>query len=109
MPTLPRVLNAPVPAKVQGKNLATLLLRGADLEAAPLYSETYLPRIHFNWSELRGFSAGNYHFIDAPKPELFDRTKDPDEIHNLFAEKEAVRSASSAKLTYGDRRVHHRA
>jgi len=99
MPTLLGILSAPVPPKVQGKNLAGMVLRGADMEPSPLYSETYLPRIHFNWSELRGLSAGNYHFIDAPKPELFDRSKDPGETHNLYADKDAVGSEMRSQLT----------
>ena len=99
MPTLLGILNTPIPPKVQGKNLASMVLRGAEMETSPLYSETYLPRIHFNWSELRGFSAGNYHFIDAPKPELFDRTKDPGEIHNLYADKDAVGTEMRSQLT----------
>jgi tetratricopeptide (TPR) repeat protein len=80
------------------------VLHGTDMDSSPLYSETYLPRIHFNWSELRGYSAGNYHFIDAPKPELFDRTKDPGEIHNLYAEKDAVGSEMRSQLTSTVRR-----
>jgi arylsulfatase A-like enzyme/Flp pilus assembly protein TadD len=98
MPTLLGLLSAPVPVKVQGKNLSPMLLHGTEMETSPLYSETYLPRIHFNWSELRGFSAGNYHFIDAPKPELFDRIKDPGELHNLYAEKNAVGTEMRGQL-----------
>jgi arylsulfatase A-like enzyme/Flp pilus assembly protein TadD len=104
MPTLLGILSAPVPAKVQGKNLASMLLRGTEIETSPLYSETYLPRIHFNWSELRGFSAGSYHFIDAPKPELFDRSKDPGELHNLYADKNAVGAEMRGQLTSTVRR-----
>lgn len=104
MPTLLGILSAPVPAKVQGKNLASMVLRGIEMETSPLYSETYLPRIHFNWSELRGFSAGNYHFIDAPKPELFDRSKDPEELHNLYADKDAVGAEMRGQLTATVRR-----
>lgn len=104
MPTLLGILNTPIPPKVQGKNLAGMVLRGSDMEPSPLYSETYLPRIHFNWSELRGLSTGNYHFIDAPKPELFDRSKDPGETHNLYAEKDAVGSEMRSQLTSTVRR-----
>ena len=48
-----------------------------DEDARNLYAETFLPRLHFNWSELRGVETENYHFIDAPKPELYDLSKDP--------------------------------
>jgi arylsulfatase A-like enzyme/Tfp pilus assembly protein PilF len=99
MPTLLSLLKMPVPPQVQGKNLAPFLLRGGEPQGSPLYSETFLPRLHFNWSELRGLNARNYHFIEAPKPELYDTAKDPHELHNLIAAKEAVSSEMKAKLT----------
>ena len=99
MPTVLGLLTIPIPPKVQGKNLAMMLLRGDEMEPSPLYSETYLPRIHFNWSELRGLSAKNYHFIDAPKPELYDISSDPGEIHNLYVDKNAVSSEMRSQLT----------
>jgi len=99
MPTVLGFLNIPIPPRVQGKNLAMMVLHGDEMEPSPLYSETYLPRIHFNWSELRGLSARNYHFIDAPKPELYDISSDPGEIHNLYVDKNAVSSEMRSQLT----------
>jgi arylsulfatase A-like enzyme/Flp pilus assembly protein TadD len=99
MPTVLGLLNIPIPPKVQGKNLAMMVLHGDDIEPSPLYSETYLPRIHFNWSELRGLSARSYHFIDAPKPELYDISSDPGELHNLYVDKNAVSSEMRSQLT----------
>ena len=63
-----------------------------------MYAETFLPRLHFNWSELRGVETEHYHFIDAPKPELYDLTKDPGETQNLFPQKKAVGEEMRAKL-----------
>jgi tetratricopeptide (TPR) repeat protein len=63
-----------------------------------VYGETFLPRIHFNWSELRAAENAKYHFIDAPKPELYNVTSDPGETHNLLAEKKAVGEEMRAKL-----------
>jgi tetratricopeptide (TPR) repeat protein len=63
-----------------------------------VYGETFLPRIHFNWSELRAAENARYHFIDAPKPELYDVTSDPGETHNLLGEKKAVGEEMRAKL-----------
>jgi len=54
--------------------------------------------LHFNWSELRGVENERYHFIDAPKPELYDLVKDPGEMRNLFAEKKAVGEEMRGKL-----------
>src|SRR5512133_516639 len=99
MPTTLGLVNALVPSQVQGKNLAKALQQGADAAGSSLYSETYLPRIHFNWSELRGLQVRNYHFISAPKPELYDDSADPQELHNLYTEKSAVSGELKSQLT----------
>ncbi|MBZ5722690.1 MAG: sulfatase-like hydrolase/transferase [Acidobacteriia bacterium] len=98
MPTILQVLKVDVPSQVQGRSLLPLMMAKPG-EARGLYAETFLPRLHFNWSELRGVETENYHFIDAPKPELYDLTKDPGETQNLFAEKKAVAEEMRAKLT----------
>jgi len=103
MPTILEAVGVGVPSQVQGKSLLPVL-RGEKHDSPPdrdrvLYGETYLPRIHFNWSELRASENAKYHFIDAPKPELYDLAKDPGETHNLFAEKKAVAEEMRAKLT----------
>src|SRR5258708_26765761 len=61
--------------------------------------ETFLRRLHFNWSELRSVETAKYHFIDAPKPELYDLSMDPGETQNLYAEKKAVADEMRARLT----------
>jgi len=101
MPTVLSAIGLKIPAQVQGKNLlagaASTELARAQRERS-VYGETFLPRIHFNWSELRGAENAKYHFIDAPKPELYDVTADPKELHNLIGEKKAVSEEMRAKL-----------
>ncbi len=75
MPTVLQTLKVNVPSQVQGHNLLLLMKKVEPVEARSLYAETFLPRLHFNWSELRGAETANYHFIDAPKPELYDLVK----------------------------------
>jgi arylsulfatase A-like enzyme/Flp pilus assembly protein TadD len=98
VPTVLHVLNLDVPAQVQGQNLLPLLSGAKAPEPRSLYSETFLPRLHFNWSELRGVETANYHFIDAPKPELYDLSKDPGETQNLMSQKKAVAEEMRLKL-----------
>src|SRR5258708_5166519 len=102
LPTVLGAVGVEIPSQVQGRSLLAEL-RDHRTERDPnpypdeqaardrtLYGETFLPRIHFNWSELRGSENTKYHFIDAPRPELYDLAKDPGEVHNLFSEKKAV-------------------
>jgi len=94
------VLKVPPPADAQGASLLPVVLGKARPAAAPveLYSESFLPLLHFDWSELRGIQIGNYHFVDVPKPELYDLAADPGELHNLYAQKPAIAQELKAKL-----------
>ena len=106
MPTVLGAVGLEIASQVQGRSLLPELRdtsterdrnAGTDRDRV-LYGETFLPRIHFNWSELRGSENTKYHFIDAPRPELYDLAKDPGEVHNLFSEKKAVAGEMRAKL-----------
>ncbi len=98
MPTVLKALKIEAPPQVQGRNLLPLMAPRKEDESRSLYGETFLPRLHFNWSELRGVETENYHFIDAPKPELYDLTKDAGETQNLFPQKKAVAEEMRARL-----------
>jgi arylsulfatase A-like enzyme/Flp pilus assembly protein TadD len=98
-PTVLQFLKINVPPQVQGSSLLPLMMTKKEAESRNLYAETFLPRLHFNWSELRSVETENLHFIDAPKPELYDLTKDPGETHNLYNEKQAVAEEMRARLS----------
>jgi choline-sulfatase len=106
MPTVLGAVGLETPSRVQGRNLLPQLRPSQSANSSidhakgerVLYGETFLPRIHFDWSELRGSENAKYHFIDSPRPELYDLTNDPGELHNLFNEKKAVSGEMRAKL-----------
>lgn len=100
LPTILAELKIPTPSDVQGHSLLPAFrnAKAGDIAASDIYGETFLPRIHFNWSELRGIEIGKYHFIDGPKPEIYDLTADPGELHNLYADKKAVATEYQSKL-----------
>jgi arylsulfatase A-like enzyme/cytochrome c-type biogenesis protein CcmH/NrfG len=101
MPTVLGAVGLEIPSQVQGRSLLPELRADRTDQAnrdRALYGETFMPRIHFNWSELRGSENTKYHFIDAPRPELYDLAKDPGEVHNLFTDKKAVAEEMRARL-----------
>jgi hypothetical protein len=50
--------------------------------ARRLLSETFFPRIHFGWSELSSLIEGRWHYIEAPRPEIYDLEADPSETND---------------------------
>jgi choline-sulfatase len=62
------------------------------------YSETFYPFSSFGWSPLHAIQTSRYHYIDAPKPELYDLTVDPQEKINLAKEQPATTAVLKAKL-----------
>lgn len=70
----------------------------------PHYAESLFPRIHLGWSELRSVVSGGMQYIDAPRPELYDLTRDPAERHDVSAEnRRAVASMRAIPAMLGAR------
>jgi arylsulfatase A-like enzyme/Flp pilus assembly protein TadD len=90
MPTILQALAIPAPPSVQGRSLLGQVLGRAGGSSSELYSETYLPLLHFRWSQLRGLQAHGLKYIDAPRPELYDTSVDPHELKNLFKGSQAL-------------------
>jgi choline-sulfatase len=53
--------------------------------ALEAYSETFLPRHQFGWSELRSLRTDRTKWIAAPRPEAYDLAADPGETRNIAA------------------------
>jgi tetratricopeptide (TPR) repeat protein len=73
----------PVPAEVQGRSLLPSFFGRRRRETPLAYSETYYPRFHYGWSDLKAVQDGRYKLILAPVPELYDVVADPREEKNL--------------------------
>jgi arylsulfatase A-like enzyme/Flp pilus assembly protein TadD len=67
-------------------------------ESDASYSETFYPFSSFGWSPLHALETSRYHYIDAPIPELYDLTADPEEKNNLAPDQTAVVSVLKDKL-----------
>ncbi len=83
MPTVLEYGGLPVPSEVQGKSLLAYFSGKKKPVDNLAYSETFYPRYHYGWSELRSFQNNRYKLILAPVPELYDLKADPAEEKNL--------------------------
>lgn len=81
LPTIASLVGAPPPPGLPGVSL-TVHLAGPGPDRR-IYSETLYPRLHLGWSDLASLVDGRYHYIEAPRPELYDVTADPAEKKDL--------------------------
>ncbi len=104
MPTLLDLLEVETPETVQGESLLDLCSgRSKDLGLLA-YSESFFPRHHFGWSELKSLRNGSVHFIAAPRPELYDLRTDPAQTENLASRRpDEVRDLERRLLELLDR------
>ncbi|HEU4523309.1 MAG TPA: sulfatase-like hydrolase/transferase [Thermoanaerobaculia bacterium] len=87
-PTIAAATGVTLTSKIAG-----LTLLGEVPANREIYGETLLPRIHFGWSELRSLAGARHHFIEAPRPELYDYIADPSEKKNLVEEERRLLAA----------------
>jgi arylsulfatase A-like enzyme/Flp pilus assembly protein TadD len=83
-PTILEALDIPVPASYQGQSLLGLMFRDRQRNKDGAYTETYYPRLHFGWSELKALYYDNHwKYILAPKEELYNLEADNEEKDSL--------------------------
>ena len=58
---------------------------GVNLPPRDLYAESFAPLLDFGWSPLRSLRSDGFKYIDAPRAELYDTTRDPGETQDLSA------------------------
>ncbi len=104
MPTLLQALGVAAPPSVQGRSLLSLLKGQPSGRPSVLYSESYLPLLHFRWSQLRGYQSRGKKYIDAPRREFYDLHTDPHETKNLYATRQALARGLGEELDAALRR-----
>jgi len=90
LPTVCELVGLNVPNDVQSRSLVPALSGGRRGGQGLVYSETYYPRFHYGWSDLKGVQDGRTKLILAPTPELYDVAADPGETRNLVYERKKV-------------------
>jgi arylsulfatase A-like enzyme/Tfp pilus assembly protein PilF len=97
VPTILQMLDLPKGQSVQGTGLLSLMLgKQTDLRLEA-YSETYYPA-QFGGSSLRSLRLPNNKFIDAPRPELYDLMRDPQENVNIQGKNQALAGELKRRL-----------
>ncbi len=103
-PTILQQVNIPSPTSFQGESLLAIVAgkrAGVDL---PVYSETYYPKVHFNWSPLFSYQPGNDKYIEAPRSELYDTRTDRQELNNTVQSNQALAGKLKSDLLSFKRR-----
>jgi choline-sulfatase len=98
MPTVLELLGVARPPATQGVSLMPLA-RGARLGLIA-HSESWYPRYHYGWSELRAIQDGRLKYVRAPRPELYDFRNDPREAADRS--KDDPERLASFAVTLGD-------
>ncbi|MFB3922030.1 MAG: sulfatase-like hydrolase/transferase [Terriglobia bacterium] len=89
MPTVLQILRIAIPPSVQGRSLLSQILGRPAASSSNIYAESFLPLLHFSWSQLRSLQWRGLKYIEAPHPELYDTVADPRETKNLFDVRQA--------------------
>ena len=97
-PTVLDLMGQSIPQGIAGVSLVPLMTGAKSRLDLESYAEALYPLHHYGWSELRAWRAGQYKVIDAPRPELYDLDKDPDETTNLYDARKNVADIMIARL-----------
>ena len=96
-PTILDIAGLPPPA-CDGRSLTPLMNGQREEEPRVSYAESAWGHLHFGWSELRALRDGEWKYIHAPAPELFDLRRDGAEHENLYAARTPLAAAMAGRL-----------
>jgi arylsulfatase A-like enzyme/tetratricopeptide (TPR) repeat protein len=82
----------------QAASLVPLVTGKPHAPTRPAYSETFYPANSFGWSPLRSIETSRYHYIEAPKEELYEQETNTVESTNLAEKNANVAAMMRAQL-----------
>ncbi len=81
-PTIEQLAGVPVAEGIDGESVVPAIEGREPRDPPPSYAETFYPRLHFGLSDLRSVRVGDWKYIDAPHPELYELSRDRHETEN---------------------------
>ena len=99
MPTVLDALQVTSPKGLDGESLLGVIRGRSRQDVPPAYAETYYPKLHYGWSELRAVRVGDWKFIEAPRPELYAVRIDAAERANVIGNQGGLASRLNAEIT----------
>ncbi len=97
-PTLMELAAVTLPAETHGRSLLPLMFRPEKREDGFAYAESMSPNLQFGWSSLHSLRTTGYKYIDTPRAELYDLTRDADEQTNLLSQHPDIVRKMKAEL-----------
>lgn len=97
LPTIADLAGVPVP-RVDGESVVPEIDGRKRQDPPPSYAETFYPKLHYGWSELKSVRVGEWKYIDAPRAELYDVVKDRAERQNLLDSRGTLAGGLSNEL-----------
>ncbi len=119
LPTILQAVGVAIPKEVQGQSLLDLMVSPTKPESVqstvpaqndavnsdfpafrerPAYAETDYPFVAYGWSPLHALRTEKYLYVQAPRPELYEQSADPNAGHNLFSTSTAVGDTLAVQL-----------
>jgi arylsulfatase A-like enzyme/Tfp pilus assembly protein PilF len=96
-PTILAALQAPVPTVMQGQSLLPLVGAKAASDRASFAENEYSHR-GFGWSSLEALRTGNFFYVRAPQPELYNAAEDPGQDRNILEKNKLTAVRIAAEL-----------
>jgi arylsulfatase A-like enzyme/uncharacterized protein HemY len=96
-PTLLEAVLGPIPSAMQGQSLISVI-RAKPASDPPSLAENEYSHRGYGWSSLESLRAGNFLFVRAPQPELYDETADPSQNQNLLEKNKLAAARLAVQL-----------
>jgi len=98
-PTICEAAGVPVGQPGPGVSLLPLVRGDSLAKKLTAYSESYYPKFHYGWSELKSLRTPEYKYVEAPEREFYRLSQDSGEKQNLYDSRRDRATPFESELT----------